>query len=130
MQFFSWFMSTLSTTGPFQLLDLLGFKRNQEQSGELRIALALTLASAGIFSLLGLVIFVAYFPISKQKHNLILRGLEQHRKGAEAVDPLTKQVVPATSFFPRKAWDIYWELYTFAIWEFKMANSIFKRGFL
>jgi hypothetical protein len=121
MQYSSWLMSTFSTTGPFQLLTLVGFERNRSQSELFRTALGMTIASAGLFALMGLVIFAVSFPISKKRHSMVLRGIEQHRSGTDVVDPFTRKLLPPPMAYAQPIQDRYWCLYSFARWEQRMA---------
>lgn len=78
-----------SASVPLAILASLGFEPNVEQSGTVRLAIS------GIFALLpAATSFVAFgiaifFPIDEKIHRAIVAGIEAHRRGETAIDPLT-----------------------------------------
>jgi GPH family glycoside/pentoside/hexuronide:cation symporter len=78
-----------SASIPLSIIASLGFHPNVEQSETVRFAIS------AIFGLLpaatSLIAFVIafYFPIDEKVHRAIMTGIDAHRRGETAIDPLT-----------------------------------------
>jgi GPH family glycoside/pentoside/hexuronide:cation symporter len=88
------FVAIPAAAVPFAFLDWMGYIPNQPQSPgvvlSIRVLFALVPASFSLIALL-----VAWrFPINQSNHRAILEGIERHRRGEAAVDPLTRELVP------------------------------------
>ncbi len=86
-----------SAAVPLGILATLGYEPNVEQSGTVQFAISaiysLFPAACGALSL-GIFLF---FPIRERNHSRILAGIEAHRRGETAEDPLTgKRLRPPT----------------------------------
>ncbi len=82
-----------SASLPLALLAWLGYQPNLPQSPEVRMAIRAVFAlTPSAFSIAAF--FIAWrFPISETVHRAILAGVEAHRRGESAVDPLTNQLL-------------------------------------
>jgi len=125
MQFFNWYMSVLSTTMPFIILATLGFSSDARQTEKVRRGLGILVASAGLFSLAA-AITLLFYPISKKKYHKILEGINKHKQGFPAKDPLTKEIIAAHSLKSEDDNNTYWLLYTFSYLELKATLTSFK----
>jgi GPH family glycoside/pentoside/hexuronide:cation symporter len=83
-----------SASVPLAILAWLGYVPNVEQSPRVILAIkAIFALTPAFFSTLAF--FIAWrFPITEKIHREILDGIERHRRGEPAVDPLTGLVVP------------------------------------
>ena len=74
---------------PIAFLGTLGYQPNQPQTREVELAIkGLFALTPAFFSLLSF--FIAWrLPITEAAHRAILRGIDAHRRGETAVDPLT-----------------------------------------
>ena len=82
-----------SASLPLALLAWLGYQPNLPQSPEVLMAIRAVFAlTPSAFSIAAF--FIAWrFPISETVHRAILAGVEAHRRGESAVDPLTNQLL-------------------------------------
>jgi GPH family glycoside/pentoside/hexuronide:cation symporter len=82
-----------SASLPLALLAWLGYQPNEPQSPEVLMAIRAVFAlTPSAFSIAAF--FIAWrFPISETVHRAILAGVEAHRRGEAAVDPLTNQLL-------------------------------------
>jgi glycoside/pentoside/hexuronide:cation symporter, GPH family len=82
-----------SASLPLALLAWLGYQPNQPQSPEVLLAIRAVFAlTPSVFSIAAF--FIAWrFPINEIVHRAILAGVEAHRRGENAVDPLTNQLL-------------------------------------
>ena len=82
-----------SASLPLALLAWLGYQPNLPQSPEVLMAIRAVFAlTPSAFSIAAF--FIAWrFPISETVHRAILAGIEAHRRGETAVDPLTSQLL-------------------------------------
>ena len=83
------FVAVPSAALPLAVLGGLGYVPNQPQSPEVRLAIASLIGFVpAVFSVIAF--FVALrFPITERSHRAILDGVERHRRGEAATDPLT-----------------------------------------
>jgi GPH family glycoside/pentoside/hexuronide:cation symporter len=86
-----------SAAVPLALLASLGYVPNVDQSETVRFAISaiygLVPAGCGILSVLVFVLF----PIKEKEHRAILEGIDAHKRGESAEDPLTGRVLPPPS---------------------------------
>ena len=82
-----------SASVPLSVLAWLGYTPNQPQSPEVILAIkAIFALTPAVFSVAAF--FIAWrFPISEEVHRQILLGVQAHRRGESAIDPLTGEVV-------------------------------------
>jgi GPH family glycoside/pentoside/hexuronide:cation symporter len=125
MQYLNWFMSIGSISAPLWILSILGFKDSNttqtQQSPTVDRAIGLLIGSAGAFALLAALFFLLY-PIGKAKHRRVLEGIENHKQGLDAVDPVTEEIIPSHKLVPEAARNAFWNLFCFAVWELKLTN--------
>jgi GPH family glycoside/pentoside/hexuronide:cation symporter len=83
------FVAVPSAALPLAVLGALGYVPNQPQSPEVRLAIASLIGFVpAIFSVIAF--FVALrFPITERGHRAILAGVDQHKRGQAATDPVT-----------------------------------------
>ena len=79
---------------PIAFLGSIGYRPNVVQTPQVVLAIKLLFAiTPALFSLLAF--FIAWrLPIDEAKHRAILAGIEAHRRGESALDPLTGALVP------------------------------------
>ena len=78
---------------PLAILANLGYVPNVEQSETVRFAISAIYGLApALFGVLSLLIFLL-FPINEKTHAMVLEGIEAHKRGESAVDPLTGKLV-------------------------------------
>jgi GPH family glycoside/pentoside/hexuronide:cation symporter len=82
-----------SASLPLALLAWLGYQPNLPQSPEVLLAIRAVFAlTPSAFSIAAF--FIAWrFPISETVHRAILAGVDAHRRGETAMDPLTRQLL-------------------------------------
>jgi GPH family glycoside/pentoside/hexuronide:cation symporter len=82
---------------PLAVLATLGYEPNVEQSETVKLAIrvifGLLPASTGLVAL----VVASFYPISEVVHRRIWEGIEQHRRGEAAVDPVTGATLPPPS---------------------------------
>jgi GPH family glycoside/pentoside/hexuronide:cation symporter len=79
---------------PIALLASMGYIPNAIQTPEVIFAIrALYTIFPAVAVAAGLVI-VYWFPINAENHKLILEGIERHKRGESAIDPLTGREIP------------------------------------
>jgi GPH family glycoside/pentoside/hexuronide:cation symporter len=88
------FTAVPSAAVPLAVLGSLGYVANQPQDESVVFAIraiyGLAPASMGVLSLLAFMLF----PIDEKAHGQVLEGIERHKRGESAVDPLTGKPVP------------------------------------
>jgi Na+/melibiose symporter-like transporter len=78
---------------PLAILANLGYVPNVEQSETIRFTISAIYGLApALFGVLSLLIFL-FFPITEKTHAQVLEGIEAHKRGEPAVDPLTGKLV-------------------------------------
>jgi GPH family glycoside/pentoside/hexuronide:cation symporter len=83
-----------SAAVPLAIMAQLGYQPNVEQSETVQFAISAIFGLApATFGLLSLLVFLP-FPIRQRNHELILEGIEKHKRGESAMDPLTGKLVP------------------------------------
>jgi len=83
-----------SMSVPLAVMASLGYEPNVAQSETVQLAIRAIFALApAATALLALVLAIGY-PMTEAVHARVLEGIECHRRGQEAVDPLSDQVVP------------------------------------
>jgi GPH family glycoside/pentoside/hexuronide:cation symporter len=79
---------------PIALLARLGYVPNVVQNGEVVHAIRLLYTLGPAVAAIASLALVSTFPINAKNHADILRGIESHRRGENAVDPLTGCELP------------------------------------
>lgn len=88
------FVAIPSAAVPIAILGSIGYVPNQPQTEEVVFAIkAIFALTPACFALLALFIALR-FPIDERVHRAILGGIELHRSGQAAVDPLTGHTLP------------------------------------
>jgi GPH family glycoside/pentoside/hexuronide:cation symporter len=88
------FVAIPSAAIPIAILASLGYVPNAEQPPQVVLAIRTIFALVpAFFSTLAFLV-ARRFPIDERVHNAVLRGIEQHAGGEDAVDPLTGALVP------------------------------------
>ena len=87
------FVAIPSAALPLAVLSTLGYVPNQVQSAEVQLALSAMLgllpATASVVAF-----FIALrFPMTEEHHRAVLAGIERHKRGQSAPDPLTGAVL-------------------------------------
>eukprot|EP01116_Phalansterium_solitarium_P025065 TRINITY_DN9404_c0_g1_i1.p1 TRINITY_DN9404_c0_g1~~TRINITY_DN9404_c0_g1_i1.p1 ORF type:complete len:289 (-),score=32.64 TRINITY_DN9404_c0_g1_i1:146-1012(-) len=87
MQFVNWFGSITSANMPLVVMSALGYDQSSViQPRQYRLGVGLILASNAAFCLVGIVALY-FYPITKDKYEAVLAGIELHKSGQPAVDP-------------------------------------------
>ncbi len=88
------FVAIPSAAIPIAILGSLGYVPNVEQPPQVVFAIrAIFALTPAFFSMLSF--FIAYrFPIDERVHGAILDGIDNHRRGVNAIDPLTGLELP------------------------------------
>ncbi|MEE2704009.1 MAG: MFS transporter [Myxococcota bacterium] len=83
-----------SAAVPLAIMAQLGYEPNVEQSEAMKFTIR-SIYSFGpaSFGLVSLLVFLL-FPIREQNHRQILEGIEKHKRGESAIDPLTGKLLP------------------------------------
>jgi GPH family glycoside/pentoside/hexuronide:cation symporter len=80
---------------PLALLETLGYEPNVEQSETVKLAIRSMLALAPAACALVAFAIACFYPISEAVHRRIWEGIERHRRGEDAEDPVTgKRLAP------------------------------------
>ncbi|NRA01215.1 MAG: MFS transporter [Myxococcales bacterium] len=83
-----------SAAVPLAIMAQLGYEPNVEQSETMKFTIrAIYSFGPASFGLVSLLVFL-YFPIREQNHRQILDGIEKHKRGESAIDPLTGKLLP------------------------------------
>ena len=83
-----------SASLPLAFLAWAGYVPNVDQTEEVKFAISAIFSLLPMtFGLLSLAFF-AFFPINEQTHIAVLEGIEKHKRGESAVDPLTGRTLP------------------------------------
>jgi len=89
------FVAIPSAAIPIAVLATLGYRPNVEQTPEVVLAIkAIFALTPALFSALAFVVALR-FPIDERVHARIRLGIDAHRRGESAVDPLTNETVLA-----------------------------------
>jgi GPH family glycoside/pentoside/hexuronide:cation symporter len=83
------FMVIPSLTIPLAVLATLGYTPNVDQSPEVQFAIRAIFALAPACTALVAFCVACFYPISESIHRSIWAGIEAHKRGERAVDPLT-----------------------------------------
>jgi GPH family glycoside/pentoside/hexuronide:cation symporter len=78
-----------SLTIPLAVLATLGYEPNVEQSEEVKLAIRAIFALAPALTALVAFAVACFFPITQQVHQRIWEGIEAHKRGESAQDPLS-----------------------------------------
>jgi glycoside/pentoside/hexuronide:cation symporter, GPH family len=82
---------------PLAILASLGYQPNVEQSETVELAIRAIFGLGPMtFGVLSLLAFLP-FPITERTHRAVLSGIDAHRRGESAEDPLTGRVLPPPS---------------------------------
>ncbi len=91
------FVAIPSASIPIAILASLGYVPNASQNPQVVMAIRIIFAlGPAIFGMLSFLIARAY-PITEGIHAQILEGIEEHKEGRAAPDPLTERVIPAAA---------------------------------
>jgi GPH family glycoside/pentoside/hexuronide:cation symporter len=82
-----------SLTIPLAVLATLGYEPNVEQSQEVKLAIRSIFALAPAATALLAFALACFFPITQPVHERIWAGIEAHKRGEGAVDPLTERTL-------------------------------------
>lgn len=94
------FVAIPSAAVPIAILGSIGYVPNQPQTAEVVFAIKAIFALTPAFFAL-LAFFIALrFPIDERVHRAILQGIELHRSGKVAVDPLTGRTLSPPQLRP------------------------------
>jgi GPH family glycoside/pentoside/hexuronide:cation symporter len=74
---------------PLAVLESMGFEPNVEQSDAVKLAIRVMLALVPAATALVAGAIACFYPISEEVHRAIWTGIERHRRGESAVDPVT-----------------------------------------
>jgi len=74
---------------PLALLETLGYEPNVEQSETVKLAIRAMLGLAPAACALVAFVIACFYPISEAVHRRIWQGIERHRRGEDAEDPVT-----------------------------------------
>jgi GPH family glycoside/pentoside/hexuronide:cation symporter len=86
-----------SAAVPLAIMAQLGYQPNVEQNESVQFAISAIFGLApATFGVLSLLVFLR-FPIREQVHRAILQGIDAHRRGEAAMDPLTGNLVPPSA---------------------------------
>src|ERR1700683_3353622 len=111
------FVAIPSAAIPIAILASKGYVPNAEQSPQVILAIRIIFAlGPATFSTLSFLI-ARYFPMTEQKHRGILEGIERHKLGESAIDPMTGQIV-ASPAFRKVNEETGWFLDYFSVGEF------------
>lgn len=88
------FMVIPSLSIPLAVLATLGYQPNIEQSPEVQFAIRAIFALAPACTALVAFFVACFYPISETVHRAIWQGIEAHKRGERAVDPLTGATLP------------------------------------
>jgi GPH family glycoside/pentoside/hexuronide:cation symporter len=76
---------------PLAVLESMGFEPNVEQSDSVKLAIRTMLALVPAASALIAGVIACFYPISEPVHRAIWNGIEAHRAGETALDPVTRR---------------------------------------
>jgi glycoside/pentoside/hexuronide:cation symporter, GPH family len=79
---------------PIALLASLGYIPNAVQRPEVSHAIRILYCLGPVIAAIASLGFVSRFPINAENHALILEGIERHKRGDNAVDPLSGRELP------------------------------------
>jgi glycoside/pentoside/hexuronide:cation symporter, GPH family len=80
---------------PLAVLQTLGYQPNVEQSETVKLAIRAMLALAPAGCALIAFVIACFYPISEAVHRRVWQGIEAHRRGEDAEDPVTgKRLAP------------------------------------
>jgi len=80
---------------PIALLATLGYVPNSVQRPEVSHAIRILYCLGPTIASVASLAFVSRFPINAENHALILEGIERHKRGENALDPLSGRELPA-----------------------------------
>lgn len=88
------FVAIPSAAIPIAILASLGYVPNAAQNADVLLAIRIIFAlGPAIFATLSYLI-ARKFPMTEQQHREILDGIERHKRGESAIDPMTGRMVP------------------------------------
>lgn len=93
------FVAIPSAAVPLAVLAQLGYVGNQPQSETVTFALRLIFLAPALAGIVGFVIALR-FPMTESIHRAVLAGIDRHRRGQPAEDPITGRVLPCPSEDP------------------------------
>jgi GPH family glycoside/pentoside/hexuronide:cation symporter len=87
------FVAIPSAAIPIAILATIGYVPNAVQTPEVLLAIRVIYALAPAASAIAAFIIARHYPITAEVHREILGGIEAHRRGENAIDPLTGREV-------------------------------------
>lgn len=82
---------------PIAILASLGYVPNAMQNPDVILAIRVILTLVPVATGIATMIIVWRFPITEVNHRAMLEGIECHRRGQNAIDPLTGREIPPPS---------------------------------
>ena len=82
---------------PLAVLESMGFEPNVEQSEPVKLAIRAMLALVPAASAFVAGVIACFYPISEAVHRRVWEGIERHRRGESALDPIDGGVLPPPS---------------------------------
>src|SRR5262249_22835829 len=79
---------------PIALLASLGYVSNAPQTHEVISAIRILITVGQAAATTVALVIAHWFPINVDNHKAILDGIERHKRGENAIDPLTARVIP------------------------------------
>jgi GPH family glycoside/pentoside/hexuronide:cation symporter len=79
---------------PLAVLESMGFEPNVEQSDAVKLAIRVMLALVPAASAVVAGAIACFYPISEGVHRRVWHGIERHRRGEAALDPVTGRTLP------------------------------------
>ncbi len=83
-----------SASVPLAILAGFGFVPNQDQNPEVLLAMRVMISLAPAVNSLIAFFIALRFPMTEEKHRAVLDGIERHKRGEPAPDPLTGAILP------------------------------------
>jgi len=79
---------------PIALLASMGYVPNAVQTPQVILTIRVLFALLSAIALAAALVIVYRFPINAENHRAILEGIERHKRGESAIDPLTGHEIP------------------------------------
>jgi GPH family glycoside/pentoside/hexuronide:cation symporter len=88
------FISIPSLSIPLAILASMGFEPNVRQNETVELTIRMLYCLAPMLNAIVAFSVALFYPIDQRTHQRIWDGIEKHKRGEVAVDPLTERVVP------------------------------------
>ncbi len=79
---------------PIALLASMGYVPHGTQTPEVILAIRVLFTILPAIAAAASLVIVYWFPINAENHKAILEGIERHKRGENAIDPLTSRKIP------------------------------------